>query len=472
MSTPNSSRIPSPISFAASQYFDGNDGKWSTFIVRAGTPEQSFRVLPSTVTSETFLPLAGACKEGAPDNCPFLRGAEIYKGKLNTGFQAKDSSTWHEIGIYNVAVRKELGYNASGLYGLDRLGLMVANSGGPTLEKQVIGGVVNPRLWVGRLGMDVKPSNFSEYENPQRNMMLTLKEEGYIPSLSYGYTAGAYYKKPNAFGSLTLGGYDQSRFIPNDVTFPFDANDSRKPSLHVQAITTRDMANQTVSVLPEGPVYALIDFAEPQIWLPISACDVVARAFNLTYDNVTDLYLIDSYTHSRLLEQNPSVTFGLGQTANPGERVNVVLPYNAFDQQASYPIYLNATNYFPMRRAYNDTQYTLGRTFFQEAYVKIDYERGNFSVHQALFPTANEQQILPIHPKATDTIVQGGDSHTKLMSKTIAGIATEPQELGVRITRTDLSTIFEFYEMADNERGYEELEATVSQMTYPPPGWI
>jgi hypothetical protein len=72
---------------------------------------------------------------------------------------------------------------------------MIANSGGPTLQKQVVGGVVNPRIWLGRLGLDVKPSNFSEFDNPQRSLISTLKEEGYIPSLSYSYTAGAYYSK-------------------------------------------------------------------------------------------------------------------------------------------------------------------------------------------------------------------------------------------------------------------------------------
>lgn len=119
----------------------------------------------------------------------------MYEGKANDGFQALESSTWHEIGIYQVAARDELRYNASGLYGLDTLGLNIANSGGPTLQNQVISGVVNPRFWVGRLGMDVKPSNFSEFENPQRSLIKTLKEENYIPSLSYGYTAGAYYSK-------------------------------------------------------------------------------------------------------------------------------------------------------------------------------------------------------------------------------------------------------------------------------------
>lgn len=101
-----------------------------------------------------------------------------------------------------MAAREELGYNASGLYGLDSLGLEIANSGGPVLQNQVIAGVVNPRFWARRLGMDVKPRNFSEFENSQRSLIKTLKEENYIPSLSYGYTAGAYYSKsvPTTFG--------------------------------------------------------------------------------------------------------------------------------------------------------------------------------------------------------------------------------------------------------------------------------
>jgi hypothetical protein len=131
----------------------------------------------------------------AQSDCAFSRGAELYQGKTNDGFLSKQSSTWHEIGVYKAQVRPELGYNASGLYGLDSVGLMIANSGGPTLQNQVVGAVVNPRFWVGRLGMDVKPSNFSEFANPQRSLIKTLHEEKYIPGLNYGYTAGAYYSK-------------------------------------------------------------------------------------------------------------------------------------------------------------------------------------------------------------------------------------------------------------------------------------
>ncbi|KAF2828652.1 acid protease [Ophiobolus disseminans] len=426
MSNSTVPRKPAPLSFAASQWFEGPDGQWSSFVVRAGTPEQSFRVLPSTVTSETFLPLNSACKEGSPTGCPFSRGVETYNGKPGDGFQPKNSGTWHEIGIYRVAAREELRYDASGLYGLESLGLMIANSGGPTLQSQVVAGVVNPKFWVGRLGMDVKPSNFSEFDNPQRSLIKTLKEENHIPSLSYGYTAGAYYKRPQAFGSLIYGGYDKTRLVMNNISFPFDTNDSRKPSLDIRSIVSQDSTNRTVNLLPEGTVYSLIDFAEAQMWLPVSACDAFAKAFNLTYDSSTDLYLVDPGTRSRLLQQNPSITFGLGPTANPAERLNIVLPYSAFDQQATYPIYPNATRYFPIRRADNDTMYTIGRTFFQEAYVIIDYDRGNFSVHQALFPATTEKQdiVAILSPEPNDAVMRIANHGPSWLTKgAIVGIS-------------------------------------------------
>lgn len=229
-------------------------------------------------------------------------------------------------------------------------------------------------------------------------------------------------EQPNVYGSLTYGGYDQSRFVPNGVMFPFDANDSRKPSLKIQTIIGQNLSGETIS-LQEGVVpYMLVDFAEPHIWLPVSTCEQFAQAFNLTYDNSTDLYLVDSSTHAKLVEQNPTITFGLGQTASDlSGRVNIVLPYSAFDQQASYPIYENATNYFPIRRAYNETQYTLGRTFFQEAYIKIDYDRGNFSIHQALFPTSGaKQEVVPVFSPTEISHLQG---QRPLSKGAIAGIA-------------------------------------------------
>jgi hypothetical protein len=71
--------------------------------------------------------------------------------------------------------------------------------------------------------------------------------------------------------------------------------------------------------------------------------------------------------HTYLKSMNPSITFSLSNTA--GESLDIVLPYAAFDLTASFPALANGrtTNYFPLRRAANDTQYTLGRVFLQEA---------------------------------------------------------------------------------------------------------
>lgn len=188
------------------------------------------------------------------------------------------------------------------------------------------------------------------------------------------------------------------------MTFPFNADDDRSLSVNIQSITAQNTFNDTVNILDlDQPTYAQIDATVPHLWLPVKTCDRIAAAFRLQYDNSTDLYLVNDTTHEILLQKNPTITIGLGATADPAQRVNIVLPYNAFDLQASYPIYPNATNYFPIRRAYNDSMYTLGRTFLQEAYIKVDYERGNFSVHQALFPaTTEKQQVVPISSLTTD----------------------------------------------------------------------
>jgi len=67
---------------------------------------------------------------------------------------------------------------------------------------------------------------------------------------------------------------------------------------------------------------------------------------------------------------DPEVTFSIANSLSGGQTVNIVLPFSAFAPKAKYPfIPSNATSpyYFPLRQAANETQYTLGRTFLQEA---------------------------------------------------------------------------------------------------------
>lgn len=189
--------LPKPFSFSNSQIWDGNDGKWSSFIVRVGTPEQTFRVLPSTRHGETVVPIAEGCQKmrKAPAKCGDLRGTYVFQGKESDGFQVNETKSWKEIGIYEMGIRPEIGFDANALYGLDTVGLLVANSGGPTLDSMVVGGVAEPTIFVGQFGLSPKPSNFSELNSPQPSFIQKLRDEKKIPSVSYGYTAGAYYSR-------------------------------------------------------------------------------------------------------------------------------------------------------------------------------------------------------------------------------------------------------------------------------------
>lgn len=143
----------------------------------------------------------------------------------------------------------------------------------------------------------------------------------------------------------------------------------------VQAITS----NASTSLTSDG-FYALIDSTIAQLWLPLSVCYAFEDSFGLEWDEDYGYYFVNDSLHDSLLESNPSVTFTLGSSSSDGDTVDVTLPYAAFDLEIGFPIIENTTRYFPLKRAANSSQYTLGRTFLQEAYLIADYERRNFTI--------------------------------------------------------------------------------------------
>ena len=222
----------------------------------------------------------------------------------------------------------------------------------------------------GQLGLGPKPTNFSDFNNPSESFLRTLRNKSLIPSLSFGYTAGAPYRLKGSLGSLTLGGYDSSLFEPNGMEFSFSPDDSKSLTVGIQSISTTNTlsTNNETSLLPSS-ILSLIDSSVPDIWLPEAACSLFEEAFGLRFDQNTHRYLVNSSIHAGLLSRNPVITFSLANNvAGKGiqNSVRISLPYQAFDLQASSPIYPNTTRIFPLRRAANDTQYTLGRAFLQE----------------------------------------------------------------------------------------------------------
>ncbi|KAM0153811.1 hypothetical protein ACHAQE_007472 [Botrytis cinerea] len=312
-------------------------------------------------------------------------------------------------GEFALEVESSLGLTGNGDYGNDTILLGSPGSGSPSLSSQVLATIATHDFWLGLFGLNPAPTNFSSKTEPAPSYMSNLKSQGHIPSLSYGYTAGAYYRNGGGangggvLGNLTLGGYEESLFVPNNLTVDF-ATSGDDLTIDVNAITVKSPGgtSQVVSS-PSSSFPAFIDSSVPYLYLPTSICQKFEEAIGISYDSESELYLLTDAQHTALVNRNASVVFTLTNSTSKA-MVNITLPYAAFDWWAEYPLVQNSTRYFPLKRATDNSQITLGRAFLQEAYLIADYERSQFSIHQrnwtTFYPTSNPTTIFPLNNPA------------------------------------------------------------------------
>lgn len=414
----DSTSTPPPISFAPDENWDGIDGSWSSFTLRVGTPQQFVRTFVSFTAYQTWVVLPQGCDAAASQStCAQTRGWL---------FNESASSTFDQIGIYDLWIERGLGYDGNAVYGYDTVGLGGEGENGPTIKNTTVGGLAVEDFYLGVFGLNPTPTNFSSFNAPSTSYMTLLKEQKYIPSTSAGYTAGAQYRFTGVLASLTLGGYDDSKYVANDVEFVFAADNERNTVVAIQSISTPSQieSSPTGTELLPTPIYAMIDSTVPQIWLPVEACQAFELEFGIVYDNETELYLVNDTLHQDLTSRNPNVTLTLGQSLSGGGTVQITLPYAAFDltAQAPYQGLTNQSYYFPLRRAANETQYTLGRTFLQEAYFTVDWERSRFNVSQCSWDQMAQQNLVAIPPfTESDSSAAGGSSGSSSSSNSLSG---------------------------------------------------
>ncbi|KAI9669779.1 MAG: hypothetical protein M1829_005034 [Trizodia sp. TS-e1964] len=403
-----------------SEYWDGNDGKWSSFVVRVGNPAQVSRTLISTTGQETWVVL--------PEGCNFARVPATCASDRGNIFQLNKTTTWKDKGLFGLNLEMNLDYTGNGHYGLDTVGLSFSAKNGPTLEDQVVAGYATTSYYVGMFGIGPKSINFTSYEDQQPSFLTTLKTKNLIPSLSWSYTAGARYRGSSGFlSNLIFGGMDKSLFVPNNMTFGFAADNSRDLVVAVQKIvatgTSPTGSELTFNLLPDA-IYSFVDSTIPYIWLPIEACKAFENALGIVWDETSQLYLLNETTHDSLVSRNFVFTFSLANDT-VGKPISIALPYASFDLQANPPLVQNTSRYFPLKRAANQTQYTLGRAFLQEAYLTVDYERSNFSLSQTVF-SGGQSQVVAI-PSVASVNNTGINTtipiRSSLSTATIAGVA-------------------------------------------------
>ena len=191
------STSPAPFLVSPTWAFDGDDGLWSTFSISVGTPPQSFRVLPSTASSETWIPVPQAC-QGILTNvtdCNDFRGINDNNGIPSQGFQTNASTTWDTVGLYGLTSEVNLfGGSNVGLYGLDTVTLSSrTGASAQNVSGQVVAGISTADFWLGSVGLGTATGNFSVKDTNIPSLLDTMRTQNLIPSLSFGYSAGASY---------------------------------------------------------------------------------------------------------------------------------------------------------------------------------------------------------------------------------------------------------------------------------------
>lgn len=222
-------------------------------------------------------------------------------------------------------------------------------------------------------------------------------------------------------GSLLLGGYDRSRHSNVTLLAPLAPN----VIVGVQSISMTSAKGVTTNLLSNG-IKMTIDTSTPDIWLPVAVCDQFALALGLTYFQEVDHYIVNETTRAALRSSSPTFTFVIGTSTSGGSTVTIEIPYGDLDLQATYPIFGTPTYYFPLRRAANESQFTLGRAFLQEVYLSVDWERNVFNISQAVFNSPPlPLDVVTIEPtdKVARIIPQSKQSDSTLSTGAIVGIA-------------------------------------------------
>ena len=159
----------------------------SSFAIQVGKTAQNVRVFPSTASTTTWVVENVGCPSDAPSNCEDSRGGVFNK---NT------SLTWVPNSIFEIGIEENLGFDVFGDFGFDTVTLGWLGSGGPTVEHSIVAGIGDTTLtWLGVLGLNPRPTNFSTFvNNPQVSFIQALRNQNTIPSVSWSYTAGASYR--------------------------------------------------------------------------------------------------------------------------------------------------------------------------------------------------------------------------------------------------------------------------------------
>lgn len=152
-------------------------------------------MLPATNAPNIWVPIADDCKALNVSDCGTRRGVRPFNNAISPGFQVNSSSSWDNIGTFELGQNDFLGFTGNGGFGYDTVGLIRGDSSETiTNNDTAVTAYASPEFWLGEIGLSNRPMDLGQDDKPS-SFLSNLKKAGNIPSLSFGYTAGAPYRK-------------------------------------------------------------------------------------------------------------------------------------------------------------------------------------------------------------------------------------------------------------------------------------
>ncbi|MBE7180383.1 MAG: hypothetical protein INR71_04085, partial [Terriglobus roseus] len=250
-----------------------------------------------------------------------------------------------------------------------------------------------------------------------------------------------------------LGGYDQLRVKGDNASIAMPTStEETLLRVSVQSVSMK-FNNNSVSSLTANSngqastFNAILDFTLPYLYLPNDIVNSLQYSMRLSYNSASDIYL---FNNTQSLDIT-SFTFDLADPSNSNEKTSVTLPFAAFNLSTSWP--LGTANYFPIRKAPDNSTFILGRSFFQEAIVVADYERRNFTIGQAAFPSSSNTQIVTIFNTTFDQSTQNSDNNNNSGGGGLSGGAIAGIVIGVVLGLAFLALAFWLWRRRKRQAG-------------------
>lgn len=151
-----------------------------------------------------------------------------------------------------------------------------------------------------------------------------------------------------------LGGYDQSRFDPTDVTFSMPPSSGQNLlEVSVQSLQLNFDDGTSSSFTSDASSSAntfdaVLDSTLPYLYLPGGICDDLQKRLDLRHgtDNQgNEIYLLPANL-SGAAPQALQIT--MADTADSSKQTTINLPFSALNLTASWPLFANGSkSYFP-----------------------------------------------------------------------------------------------------------------------------